>query len=100
MHPAFLPSRDGRPKCDTSFHAHIYNKGCLVLGEDEKKSSVSFYVGAVNPYATYEIDIHSWEYGNDGNLRSDLNWRGWGCKTAYSFLLSGLPERRNIFKDI
>ena len=85
MHPAFLPSRDGRPKCDTSFHAHIY-KGCLVLGEDEKKSSVSFYVGAVNPYATYEIDIHSWEYGNDGE-----------SEVGFELARMGLQDRVQLF---
>lgn len=85
MHPAFLPSRDGRPKCDTSFHAHIC-KGCLVLGEDEKKSSVSFYVGAVNPYATYEIDIHSWEYGNDGE-----------SEVGFELARMGLQDRVQLF---
>lgn len=67
MHPAFLPSSKGidEAECDTCFMPFI-EKGKLVLdarcrksGSDEQACrDVSFYVGAVNPFATYEIDIN------------------------------------------
>lgn len=58
MHPAFIVSSIGKEECDTSFHARI-NEGKLVLSEACGNNPASFYVGGVNPYATYEVDIHS-----------------------------------------
>ena len=47
---------------------------------------MSFYVGAVNPYATYEIDIHSWEYGNDGE-----------SEVGFELARMGLQDRVQLF---
>lgn len=58
MHPAFATSPDATPVCDTSFRAQITH-GELVLNKDCGKGPVSFYVGGVYPYATYELDISS-----------------------------------------
>lgn len=58
MHPAFLVSSIGEYACDTLFRAQIEH-GNLVLNETSGKTPASFYVGGVNPYATYEIDIQS-----------------------------------------
>lgn len=58
MHPAFLVSSIGEYVCDTLFRAQIEH-GNLVLNETSGKTPASFYVGGVNPYATYEIDIQS-----------------------------------------
>lgn len=58
MHPAFLVSSTGEYACDTLFRIQIEH-GNLVLNETSGKTPASFYVGGVNPYATYEIDIQS-----------------------------------------
>ena len=66
MHPAFLPSSSGADKaeCDKRFKP-VIDKGQLVLdsrskraGGEQMANNVSFYVGAVNPFATYELDIN------------------------------------------
>ena len=43
-------------------------------------------MGAVNPYATYEIDIHSWEYGNDGE-----------SEVGFELARMGLQDRVQLF---
>lgn len=55
MHPAFLVSDDNTPVNDSLFRAKIEN-GNLVFDPSNSHPS-SIYVGGVNPYATYEIDI-------------------------------------------
>ena len=59
MHPAFLPSTKGmdEAECDKNFKP-VINKGQLVLSNQCGQTPVSFYVGSVNPFATYEVDIN------------------------------------------
>lgn len=74
MHPAFVPSPKGKDEavCDTCF-TPIIEKGHLILNAQCRKPNhekadhnATFYVGAVNPFATYEIDINQMElYGED-----------------------------------
>ena len=58
MHPAFAVADDNIAVCDTSFSPRI-NEGKLILDASSGKMPVCFYVGSVNPYATYDLDIES-----------------------------------------
>ena len=58
MHPAFQISDNNKPQPDDSFHAQI-EKGVLTLNQECGNQDASIYIGGVNPYATYEIDIDS-----------------------------------------
>lgn len=75
MHPAFVPSSVGKDEaeCDKLFKAVIEN-GRLVLDGRIKKTEVgkgtadvSLYVGAVNPFGSYELDIESIDCGKQKN---------------------------------
>lgn len=71
MHPAFLPSQSGSQECDSTFNGTIVD-GRLLLNEKCGSGDASFYVGAVNPFATYEIDIHS--INHDGDKSTEVGF--------------------------
>ena len=56
MHPAFLVSSNDTPACDAAF-IPILRHGRLELGGTPSCSPVCIYVGAVNPFATYDVAI-------------------------------------------
>lgn len=58
MHPAFELSSTDESKPDSLFHPNI-RLGKLVLNKNAGQKPVSFYVGGINPYATYELAIDS-----------------------------------------
>jgi hypothetical protein len=58
MHPAFAVSEDNKPVCDSTFRPQLKD-GMLILDGSSGKSEACFYVGSVNPYATYNLDIKS-----------------------------------------
>ncbi len=71
MHPAFLVSDEGDYQCDTDFKPEI-SQGNLLLDNTSGKTPVSFYVGGVNPFATYEVTVQS--IVNDGNKETELGF--------------------------
>ncbi len=60
MHPALALSEGDQPEVDKSF-IPIIEKGKLRLDGSSGKGSASLYMGGVNPYGTYELDIESIE---------------------------------------
>ncbi len=62
MHPAFAVSDNNEPKVDENFKSIIEN-GKLVLNTSAGTQGASIYMGGVNPYATYEVDIDSYAPG-------------------------------------
>lgn len=62
MHPAFTVSEDNEPKIANTFTSLI-DSGKLILGTDAGNQPVSIYIGGVNPYATYEMDVNSYTIG-------------------------------------
>ncbi|MDR1723325.1 MAG: hypothetical protein LBR84_05210 [Tannerella sp.] len=75
MHPAFAVSADNNPVSDTTFVPKLKNgqlvfdaasnaastagKGEVGKSSRADKQEACFYVGNVNPYATYDVDIES-----------------------------------------
>ncbi len=62
MHPVFSVSDTDRAKSDDNFVPRI-EKGMLVLDNLSGDAPASIFVGGVNPYATYEINIDQMEGG-------------------------------------
>ena len=62
MYPAFAISDDNEAKVDENFKGIIDN-GKLILNTNAGKQRASIYMGGVNPYATYEVDIDSYSLG-------------------------------------
>ncbi len=71
MHPAFAVSDNNEPKVDEGFKA-VIKDGKLILAagsgsmqnNEKGGGSASIYMGGVNPYATYEVDIDSHKSGS------------------------------------
>lgn len=56
IHPAFLVSSNDTPVCDTAF-VPTRSRGRLELSGTPAGTPVCIYVGAVNPFATYDVAI-------------------------------------------
>lgn len=67
MHPAFFPGKESPAAGRESFTPTI-SEGRLRLDESCGKGPVSFYVGGVNPYATYELTVHSLSGGAEAGF--------------------------------
>lgn len=67
MHPVFLVSETNEATCDESFHSQI-KKGKLVLDAQSGQHAASIYVGGINPYACYEIEIDSLTKGSETGI--------------------------------
>lgn len=63
MHPAFAVSDNDEPKADEGFKPQIKD-GKLELSSVSGKGGASVYMGGVNPYATYEVDVASYAADN------------------------------------
>lgn len=62
MHPAFAISENHEPVLNEQFKSVIEN-GKLTLCKKAGEQPVSIYMGGVNPYATYEVDVNSYKTG-------------------------------------
>lgn len=82
MHPAFLPTEE---MCDPGFSPGMEN-GNLVLDRNSAKEACDFYVGGVNPYATYDIGIISLK-----------PLPGSALETGFELSVSGLLNRVQLF---
>lgn len=58
MHPAFVPGAQATATNKGNFRPCV-KEGRLLLDESCGEGPVTFYVGGVNPYATYDLTIHS-----------------------------------------
>lgn len=58
MHPAFLVSENDELVPDTTSSPY-FKEGKLILDNSSGNIPASIYVGSINPYATYDIDIES-----------------------------------------
>ncbi len=60
MHPAFLASSNATPVCDTAFAPRL-DRGRLTLESAADAPPACFYVGAVNPFATFDVSFERLE---------------------------------------
>jgi hypothetical protein len=69
MHPAFAVSENKDAVSDESFRPKI-ESGTLLLDSTCGQQPASLYVGGVNPYATYELDVAE----HSGEAETGLEW--------------------------
>lgn len=67
MHPALIPSET--KACDSAFLPRI-EKGNLVIDNKSGNDGCSFFIGGINPYATYDIAIQSLEPDSGSTLET------------------------------
>ena len=99
MHPAFVPSASGNPECDTTFHAKIC-EGRLIFDRTCGKKAASFYVGAVNPYATYEVDIHSLQLEENKETEVGLELARLGLSDRVQLFVRASSSRQGVYLRI
>ena len=87
MHPAFIPSRNGR-QCDSGFSPRV-EAGRLVIDGTSGDIPCSFFVGGVNPYATYDLEIESL-----ASVPTEA------LETGFEFARFGLQDRVQLFVRI
>ncbi|MDR3219538.1 MAG: hypothetical protein LBU22_11310 [Dysgonamonadaceae bacterium] len=97
MHPAFVLSDNDKPQNDERFRAKI-EQGKLVLEADKNSNPTSIYVGGVNPYATYEIDIASLSHNDNPEI--GLEWARLGLRDRIQVMAQSSPKTEGIFLRI
>lgn len=96
MHPAFLPSQSGSQECDSTFNGTIVD-GRLLLNEKCGSGDASFYVGAVNPFATYEIDIHSINHDGDKSTEVGFELACLGLKDRVQLFVRSSSSEKGVY---
>ena len=99
MHPAFAVSPAGIYNNDTIFTPKIA-KGNLVLNKESGKTPVSFFVGGVNPYATYEIDIQSITHDGDKVTEVGFELARLGLRDRVQVLVKSSAAGQGIYLRI
>ena len=94
MHPAFIPS--GTCECDTDFSPKV-EKGNLVLDRNSGKTGATFYIGGINPYATYELDIISLKPDSGNSLETGLDLSELGLNNRVQLYASASEHDCGIF---
>ncbi len=95
MHPAFTPCKEGA-LCDTTFSPRTEH-GKLVLDRNSGKGQASFFVGGVNPYATYEVDIQNLEAAEEGSLETGFELARFGLMDRVQFFARLSKDDNGIY---
>jgi hypothetical protein len=95
MHPAFVVAEKHEAQSDEAFRPKI-REGKLVLDKSCGKSVASIYMGGVNPYATYDLEIARYENSSE----TGMEWACLGLRDRIQ-VLAKLPDgvAVRIFKD-
>ncbi|KAA6351792.1 hypothetical protein EZS27_000917 [termite gut metagenome] len=99
MHPAFKTSTNNEPVNDETFCPKI-EKGKLLLDAGSGKNVASIYVGGINPYATYEINIESIVPANDDTSEIGMEWARLGLRDRIQVLAKSSNKNSGIFLRI
>ncbi|MDR1491676.1 MAG: hypothetical protein LBT05_02985 [Planctomycetaceae bacterium] len=91
MHPAFTVSENDKPTNDTTFRPQLKD-GKLILDVSSGKSNACFYVGAVNPYATYDLDIESIQTGETETLEIGIDIARYGLRDRVQIIAKSGKE--------
>lgn len=98
MHPAFLVSEKNEAVCDSLFHP-VIEKGNLILSSKSGKTEASIYMGGINPFATYEMDIESISE-RDGFPEVGLEFARMGLRDKVQVLIKSENENKGVFLRI
>ncbi|MDR0572597.1 MAG: hypothetical protein LBG96_00955 [Tannerella sp.] len=92
MHPAFAVSGDNKALCDTTFKPQLKN-GKLILDASSGKSPACFYVGSVNSYATYDLDIESVQTSGDETAETGIDLAQYGLRNRIQAIARSGKEK-------
>lgn len=96
MHPAFTTSKDNTPMPDENFHPQI-KKGKLILNGNAGKKPTSIYVGGINPYATYELDIEEILNKNNEKAEIGIEFARAGLRNKIQVIAYSSENERGIY---
>jgi hypothetical protein len=96
MHPAFAVSSCDKQASDTSFQPQI-SQGRLVLNAGCGIGPVSFYVGGVNPYATYEMDIDTIHSDGTGETEIGFELAKMGLRNRVQVVVRSSGTEQGIY---
>ncbi len=99
MHPAFLTSETNNPVSDSLFRPVIEN-GKLVLNSRSGTKPASIYIGGVNPYATYEIDIESISFSPDETVETGIEIAQYGLRNKVQVVAKSSTKESGIYLRI
>jgi hypothetical protein len=91
MHPAFAISEDNTPKNDTTFRPQLKN-GKLIFDSKSGKSPACFHVGAVNPYATYDLNIDSIQVAANETSEVGIDLAQYGLRNRVQVIVKSGKE--------
>ena len=92
MHPAFAVSGDDKALCDTTFAPRLKN-GKLILDASSGESSACFYVGSVNPYAAYDLDIESVQTSGNETAETGIDLARYGLRDRVQVIACSGKEK-------
>lgn len=95
MHPSFV-WRNGTLSNDPSFSPKI-KKGCLELDKESGSEACCFYVGGVNPYATYDLNIGSLKNNSSSSLETGFELSRLDSNDRVQLFSRVSKNRRGIF---
>lgn len=99
MHPAFRVSENTSPVADENFRPHI-EKGKLSLDPASGENSTSIYVGGINPYATYEVDIESISLETGKETEVGLEFAHMSLRNRIQVIYKASDSKKGLFLKI
>lgn len=96
MYPAFKVSENNEPVADKNFRSRIEN-GKLMLDARSGKEATSIYMGGINPYATYELDVESVSAGKDEYPEVGLEFARMGLRDRIQVIVKNSDTGNGIF---
>ncbi|MDR0384879.1 MAG: hypothetical protein LBH60_02230, partial [Prevotellaceae bacterium] len=91
MHPAFAVSDENKPHCDTAFIPKLKD-GKLIFDALSGKPFACFYVGSVNPYATYDLEIESIQTSGAETSETGIDLARYGLRDRVQIIVCSGKE--------
>ncbi|MDR3261269.1 MAG: hypothetical protein LBT78_05480 [Tannerella sp.] len=99
MHPAFALAEENKPLCDIAFIPQL-KAGKLILSASSGKTPACFYVGSVNPYATYDLNIESIQTSETESAEVGIDLARYGLRDRIQFIVKSSVKEKGIFMRI
>lgn len=97
MHPAFLMSGDKHSLCDSVFQAKLVEDNLVFDNTNSNNTSASIYMGGVNPYATYEVDVLSTEAIDNQSPEIGIELALLGLQNRIQVVANTFGEKKGIY---
>lgn len=93
MHPAFKVSENNEALVNKDFRSKI-EKGKLLLDKRSGTAATSIYMGGINPYATYELDIESISTSKDSEV--GIEFARMGLRDRIQIMVNSSSNKKDI----